>query len=95
VRDARERSQQLGAGRVWERMHLWATREGLALQPLNAAVERAAREAVLGNAPHFGRALAELIGDPGWQTVMGFRTGYPTHEGGRSPRRGLDEVLTS
>lgn len=95
VRDAQDRNQQLGAGRVWERMHLWSTREGLALQPLNAAIERAAREVILGLAPHFGMALAAFIGDPGWQTVLAFRIGYPTHDGGRSPRRGLDEVITS
>jgi hypothetical protein len=74
-------------------MHLWATREGLALQPLNAVVERASREVVLGLAPHFGSALAALAGDPTWQTVLAFRIGYPTHEGLRSPRRAVDEVV--
>ena len=93
VRDGQDRAQQLRAGRVWERMHLWVTKEGLAMQPLNAAVERAAREVVLGSIPHFGTALARLVGDPAWQTLLAFRIGYSTHGGLRSPRRSLDEVV--
>ena len=93
VRDGQDRAQQLRAGRVWERMHLWATKEGLAMQPLNAVVERAAREVVLGSTPHFGNALAGLVGDTAWQTLLAFRIGYSTHEGLRSPRRSLDEVV--
>jgi hypothetical protein len=93
VRNAQDRAQQLRAGRLWERMHLWATKEGLAMQPLNQVVERAAREVVLGNIPHFGNALAALVGDPAWQTLLAFRLGYSTHEGLRSPRRGVDEVV--
>jgi hypothetical protein len=93
VRDGRDRARQLRAGRLWERMHLWVTKEGLAMQPLNAVVERAAREVVLGIAPHFGTALAALVGDPAWQTLLAFRIGYSTHDGLRSPRRSLDEVV--
>jgi hypothetical protein len=86
VRNVQDRAQQLRAGRLWERMHLWATSKGLTMQPLNAVVERAAREVVLGSAPHFGNALARLSGDPAWQTLLAFRIGYSTHEGLRSPR---------
>ena len=93
VRNGQDRKQQLGAGILWERMHLWATKEGLAMQPLNQVVERAAREVVLGSAPHFGNALAALAGDPAWQTLLAFRTGYSTHEGLRSPRRSVDQVV--
>jgi hypothetical protein len=93
VRNAEDRAQQLRAGRLLERMYLWATKEGLAMQPLNAAVERAVREVVLGIAPHFGTALAALVGDPAWQTLLAFRIGYSTHEGLRSPRRGVNEVV--
>ncbi len=93
VHDVQDRAQQLRVGRLWERMHLWATKEGLAMQPLNAVVERAAREVVLGSTPHFGKALAALVGDPAWQTLLAFRIGYSTHEGLRSPRRSLDEVV--
>jgi nitroreductase len=93
VRNGQDRKQQLGAGILWERMHLWATKEGLAMQPLNQVVERAAREVVLGSTPHFGNALAALVGDPSWQTLLAFRIGYSTHEGLRSPRRSVDQVV--
>jgi hypothetical protein len=93
VRNAQDRPQQLCAGRLWERMHLWVTIKGLAMQPLNAVVERAAREVVLENTPHFGDALAALVGDPAWHTLLAFRIGYSTHDGLRSPRRGVDEVM--
>ncbi len=93
VHDGQDRAQQLRAGRLWERMHLWATKERLATQPLNAVVERAAREVVLGGTPHFGNALAALVGDLAWQTLLTFRIGYLTHEGLRSPRRSVDQVV--
>lgn len=93
VHNVQDRTQQLQAGRLWERMHLWATKEGLAMQPLNEVVERAAREVVLLIAPHFGTALAALVGEPSWQTLLAFRIGYSTHEGLRSPRRGVNEVV--
>jgi hypothetical protein len=93
VRDVQDRAQQMRAGRLMERMYLWATSEGLAMQPLNAVVERAAREVVLGSTPHFGNALATLVGDPAWQTLLAFRVGYSTHEGLRSPRRSVDQVV--
>ena len=93
VRDGQDRTQQLRAGRVWERMQLWATKEGLAMQPLNQVVERAAREVVLGTTPHFGNALVTLVGEPAFQTLLAYRVGYSTHDGLRSPRRSVDEVM--
>jgi hypothetical protein len=53
IHNGQDRTQQLHAGRLWERMHLWATKEGLAMQPLNQATERASREVVLGIPPHY------------------------------------------
>ena len=85
VRNVQDRAQQLRAGRLWERMHLWATSKELAMQPLNAVVEWAAREVVLGSAPHFGNALARLSGDPAWQTLLAFRIGYSTGGGCAAP----------
>jgi nitroreductase len=93
VRDAQDRAQQLRGGRLLEHMYLWATKDGLAMQPLNAVVERAAREVILGITPRFGNALAALVGDPAWQTLLAFRIGYSTHEGLRSPRRSVDQVV--
>jgi hypothetical protein len=40
-----------------------------------------------------GNAPARLSGDPAWQTLLAFRIGYSTHDGLRSPRRLVDEVL--
>lgn len=48
VHEARDNAQRLQAGRMWQRMHLWATTQGLAMQPLNQVVERAEREQTAG-----------------------------------------------
>ncbi len=95
IHNRQDKTQQVRAGRLWERMHLWATKEGLAMQPLNQATERASRETVLGTTSHFGDALHALVGDPAWQAVMTFRVGYSTHEGLRSPRRAVNDVVKS
>jgi len=76
-------------------MHLWATTQGLAMQPLNYVTELVDRETVLSNTPHFGDALRDLVGDLNWQAIMTFRVGYPTHDALRSPRRGLSDVMKS
>jgi len=93
VRDGLDPVQRLRCGRVWQRMHLWGTTQGLALQPLNQMCERADRERQLGIPPVFGNAVSALIGDGGWQAIMPFRLGYPTAPGLPSPRRGLDKVI--
>ena len=92
VRDRRDRAQQLGAGRYLQRIHLWATGHGLALQVLQQLPDRAAREESLGLAPRFGAALQELVGDPAWQAVTVFRLGHPAAPALRSPRRGVEAV---
>ncbi len=88
-----DRSKQLECGRLWQRMHLWATTQGLAMQPLNQIPERAAREEILGIEPKFSNILAEFIGDRNWQGLMMFRLGYPTIEALPSPRRGVKDVV--
>jgi hypothetical protein len=93
VHNRLDRTQPVRAGRLWERMHLWSTREGLAMQPLNQPTERWGREVVLGSTPHFGDALGSLVGDPAWQAVFTFRVGYSTHEGLHSPRRAVNDVV--
>src|SRR5438034_10115963 len=74
------------------RSHLHATARGLALHPLNQPTERADREQSLGIEPTFGRALAALLGDPGWEALMTFRIGYPTRAAALSPRRAAEAV---
>ena len=48
VRDLYDKAQTLRAGRLWQRMHLWATTQGVAMQPLNQPVEMVDRERGLG-----------------------------------------------
>ncbi len=93
VRDADDNAQRLQGGRFWQRLHLWATAQGLAVQPLSQTTERADRERQLGLEPVSSRALAELIGDADWQALMPFRIGYPTVTALASPRRAVEEVL--
>jgi hypothetical protein len=74
-------------------MHLWATAQSLAMQPLNQVPEREARERVLGIAPRFGKALHDLVGSSDWRPLMMFRAGYPTRDAERSPRRSVEDVV--
>jgi hypothetical protein len=94
VPNRREDVQRMAAGRLWQRMHLWATTQGLAMQPLDQLTELMDREVVLGSVPRFANAVRELVGDPGWQALLTFRLGYPTHEDLRSSRRAVSAVLS-
>ena len=93
ARDARSAVQRLAGGRLWQRLHLWATSRGIAMQPLNQLPERADREATTGIEPRFGRRLTTFVGDDGWQALMPFRLGYATTEALPSPRRAVEEVI--
>ena len=93
VRDADDRAQRMRCGRAWQRMHLWATTQSLAMQPLNQVPEREARERVLGIEPRFGKAVHSLVGGSDCQPLMMFRAGYPTRDAQRSPRRSVEEVV--
>ncbi len=94
VPDATDNTQRLQGGRLLERVHLWATGNGLALQHMNQLTERADRERELGIAPQFGDALKQLLPD-GWQALSLFRTGYPTQTPNKSPRRAVEAVILS
>jgi hypothetical protein len=74
-------------------MHLWATAQGPGMHPLNQVAERADREDSLGLPRRFGRALADLVGDHGWQGLMPVRLGYPLRPALPSPRRPVPDVL--
>ena len=93
VRNGTDYPQRLQCGQVWQRIHLWGTTRGIAMQPLNQMCERADRETQLGIEPVFGQAVAGLVGDNTLHGIMPFRIGYPTVEPSLSPRRGLDKVL--
>ncbi|MCG8593937.1 MAG: hypothetical protein MI785_06110 [Kiloniellales bacterium] len=93
VRDPYDRAAALRAGVFWQRLHLWATSQGLAMQPMNQIVELADRQRQLGKEPEMAVRLAELLGDDRWQATFAFRAGYPAVEAVPSPRRGVDELI--
>lgn len=93
VRDDRDDAQRLKAGRLWQRMHLWATARGLAMQPMNQINERADRETQLGIEPRSGDAMKGLLGDPSWRGIFTFRVGHPTEQAPPSPRRAVGDVV--
>ncbi|MBC8076366.1 MAG: hypothetical protein H7Y32_09860, partial [Chloroflexales bacterium] len=94
VRDPMDNALRLRSGRLWQRIHLQATIQGLGMQPLNQMPERADREAQLGLQPRFTQVLAAIVGDPAFRVLMPFRFGFPTEQpGAPGPRRSLDEVL--
>jgi hypothetical protein len=92
VRNTTDQRQRLMAGRLLQRIHLFATTKGLALQPLNQIFERADREASAGLAPVFTRAADGLSPD-GWHGVTAFRIGYPESAAAASPRRPAEDVI--
>ena len=93
VRDRYDRAQSLRAGRLWQRIHLWATTQGLGAQPINQPVEVVDRERTLNRAPQMAQVLAGITGDPAWQATFSFRMGYPTVEAPPSPRRPVEDVI--
>jgi nitroreductase len=93
VRDRLDMAQAIDAGRAWQRLHLAATAQGLAAQPLNQPVEMVDRDRMLGRTDVFGPALARLAGASGWEATFVFRLGYARREALRSPRRPLEDVL--
>lgn len=93
VRALYDRPQSMRAGRAWQRMHLFATARGLAMQPLNQPVELVDRERQLAQAPHAETVLAALTGDPAWKPTFAFRLGYPQRQVPPSPRRPVEEVI--
>lgn len=95
ARDANDNVQRVEGGRLWQRMHLWAQSEGIAMHPLNQLPERADRERSQRLVPRFGSVLQQLIGDDTWQALMPFRFGYPTVTALASPRRNVREVLVT
>lgn len=93
VIDRTDNVQRLNCGRAWERLHLWATTQGLAMQPLNQMCERVDRELQLGSKSVIGDAVRRLLNDDARQAIMPFRVGYPTQKTKLSPRRGLEKVV--
>lgn len=91
LRDRHDNAQRLETGRLYQRIHLHATTQGLSMQPLAQVTERVDRETASGRTGGFTNALAAFT--PGWQTVLPFRIGYPTGTPHLSPRRPAAEVI--
>jgi len=95
VRDRLDMRAAIEAGRAWQRLHLAATLEGLAAQPLNQPVECVDRNAIMGKPDMFEAGLIKLAGATGWEPTFVFRLGFADRAAGPSPRRALDQVLVS
>jgi hypothetical protein len=93
VQDPTDNLQRISGGRLYQRLHLAATAQGLAMQPLNTLTERIDRERVLGLAPRFTQAVPELLGASVMQALMTFRIGYPSMTALPSPRRPAESVM--
>lgn len=93
VRDLYDRPQSLRAGLLWQRMHLWATAQGLAMQPLNQPVELVDRQLQLAQPASAEESLAALTGAPDWKPTFAFRMGYAAHLAQLGPRRDVQSVL--
>jgi len=91
VPDPLDQVQRLNVGRIWQRMHLSATTHGLGMQPLCQVLERIDREQSAGLPADFSTAVAAML-PAGRHAIMTFRTGYPTTDALRSPRRPAQEV---
>jgi len=93
VRDRYEQSQNVRAGRIWQRAHLLATAHGLAGRPANQAAELVDQERLHDKEPKTAAALATVTGDAGWQTTFMFYMGYATHQAHPTVRRSVQEVV--
>lgn len=91
VRDPLDPIQRLGVGRIWQRMHLSATVNGMGMQPLCQVPERIDREQSAGLPADCSYAMAAML-PAGRHAIMTFRIGYPTSDALRSPRRPAKEV---
>ena len=94
VADGADAESQLQVGRAYQRLHLWATANDLALQPLNQVTERVARDRSQGRTSPLEAPLKELT-PSGRTALFTFRIGYPTVDAGLSPRRRPAEVVES
>jgi len=93
VRDLYDRAQTIQAGRVWQRLHLWAAANGLAMQPINQMPELVDRDRQLGRTSNMARVQATLLDDPARQLTFIFRMGYPLSQTFPSARRPVAEVM--
>jgi nitroreductase len=83
----------LCGGRAWQRIHLEATRRGLAVQPLNQILWRMEYEENLTAQSVSAPAVYELLNAGNFRPALFFRIGYAKQGARRTPRRPLDDVV--
>jgi hypothetical protein len=93
VRNRYDRRNAIAAGRAWQRVHLRATAQGLAMQPLNQPIEMIDRERRAGRGANWAARMAQFTGEE-WQATFSFRAGFASQAARASPRRRLKDVLT-
>ena len=93
VREPYDRPTTIQAGRLWQRLHLWLTTQGLAAQPLNQPVQRVDRERELETARETADALARIAGSADWHPTLIFRAGYADDVPGLTPRRAVETTI--
>jgi hypothetical protein len=92
VADAASRPAQLAGGRALQRIHLAATRDGIALHHMNQITERVDRERQLGHPSTFAERLRPLL-PAGSEPLAAFRIGIADHPARRTPRRPVSAVV--
>jgi nitroreductase len=95
VPDRLDMAHAITAGRAWQRLHLAATAQGLAAQPLNQPIEMIDRNFMLGRMDEFRLGLATLLREGSWEPTFVFRLGYADRDAPHSPRRPLEDVVTT
>jgi len=97
VRNLYDRHETLQAGMLWQRLHLYATANGMAMQPLNQPMEMVDVERARKLTPDTTGRLLELMPgtDQTYTPTFAFRMGYSFRAIPPSPRRGPDKVLKS
>ncbi len=93
TRDLYTNEAMIAGGRAWQRLHLWATSQGIAMHPLNQPLEIVDRQRETGAPPAMARALATLLDTDAWKPTFSFRAGYPARVTFPSPRRDLQDVI--
>ncbi len=92
VKNPYDRNQQIAAGRLWQRLHLALTSQGIAAQPMNQLPEIVDRDRKLGEVRGWSEKLRTISGVTG-KATLAFRFGYPTRKVPHSARRPVDWVL--
>jgi hypothetical protein len=93
ARNRDDKAQLLEAGRLWQRLHLEATPQGVAMHTLNRMMEMTDHDCSEGQISRAEYHIAWIVKDGGLQAVFGFRCGYAKQPAKPAPRRGVNEVI--